>query len=99
MASSEPVPDHRSVRVERLWSMNDLAAYLGCSDPTAATKAPGFPTPLRLHGVRGPRWHGPSIDEYFRRLSLVPGEPISDTQTPTIPVMPIPTLDELRGAS
>jgi hypothetical protein len=78
-----------------LWSLEELATYLRCSDPTAATRVPGFPAALRIPGVRGPRWHAASIDEYFRHLSLRNLEPIPETPH-RLPPMRQPSIKELK---
>lgn len=64
--------------VDRLWKDADIAAYLGCCDPTPVTHLPGFPARLDLPGVRGGRWYGPHVVAFFERLST------TATSTPAV---------------
>lgn len=74
-AHHDPVPT-------RLWGLDDLAAYIGCSDARPTTRLPGFPPELLLPGVRGPRWHGPSVTEFFASLSVGNSEPAAASPEP-----------------
>jgi hypothetical protein len=87
--------DLQTEAIGPLWSLDDLAAYLHCSDPTAATRVPGFPAALRIPGVRGPRWHASSVDEFYRRLSLRSLEPVAETPH-RLPPMRQPSVKELK---
>jgi len=75
--------------VVRLWKDADIAAYLGCCDPTQVTNLPGFPTRLDLPGVRGGRWYGPHVIAFFERLSTTsastPGVARPPQDRPSIP--------------
>ena len=87
--------DLQASTIGPLWSLDDLAAYLHCSDPTAATRVPGFPAALRIPGVRGPRWHAASVDEFYRRLSLRSLEQVPETPR-QLPPMRQPSIKELK---
>jgi hypothetical protein len=44
---SDPRTELQNDVIGPLWILDDLAAYLHCSDRTAATRVPGFPAALR----------------------------------------------------
>jgi len=66
----------------RLWGLDDLATYIGCSDARPTTRLAGFPPELTLPGVRGPRWHGPAVIEFFASLAASDTKPITTEAEP-----------------
>ena len=79
----------------RLWGLDDLATYIGCSDARPTTRLAGFPPELTLPGVRGPRWHGPAVIEFFASLAASDNKPITTEAGP----VRLPSLDSTALAA
>ncbi|MEW5248629.1 AlpA family phage regulatory protein [Microbulbifer sp. 2201CG32-9] len=53
----------------RLWTSEDIATYLSCSESTVfrLTAKPGFPQPVKITGVGGRRWVSEEVRDWAKR--------------------------------
>ncbi|WP_366523462.1 AlpA family phage regulatory protein [uncultured Microbulbifer sp.] len=53
----------------RLWTSEDIATYLSCSESTVfrISAKPGFPQPVKINGVGGRRWVSEEVRDWAKR--------------------------------
>lgn len=65
----------------RLWTSEDIAGYLSCSESTVfrLSAKPQFPEPLKIFGVSGRRWVSEEVREWAKKqrpsMKSGPGRP------------------------
>jgi hypothetical protein len=78
-----------------LWGLAHVAAYVGCADATPLTRMAGFPPPMTLPGVRGPRWCPDQVIAYF--ASLAGGAVVVEDASAGRPALRPIAADEMRN--